>query len=386
MATSTEIRPTSSLDRPIPRSADPYYGDERMRHTIAAGQEIPFYREVLPLDTLVGMKRDQGLTVTGILPAFNEGTNDGTRKAPVEETIENLMGLHDAGLVDRFEVIFNGHDDTPEVVARAIEKYGNEALGFIYAPNVLGLYGHTTSLGKGGNLALATMFHPGSHDILPFIDTDCGMLPGQLQAIVSPLIEDPNTMLSLPMFERRTKAGNPDAKQHMQGGRITSFQLKPNFEMFFPHLNGLSQPIAGLYAGRGSALAEIDFPTDYRVETALIIESSMRHGADALAQVWCGVKEQDGHGTARLEEMAAQINNELFWQAHKWLGYPLPPNFDRAQRRVVNHTVAQNGHTELGIVTKTLQFRNIDPALTQPPPMERVGQVAQSMTRLFGVA
>lgn len=384
MVSIVENHPNRAHAEPKGWTADPYYSDERMHHQVGPDVSIPFYRKVLELEKLLDLKRTQGLNVIGVLPALNEGTNNGTRDAPIAETIENLMCMREKGLVDRFEVVCNGNDDTQQVVESAIDSYGDEALGFFYAPNLLSMYGLKGRQGKGGNLALATMMHPGPKDILVFIDTDCGMLPAQLQAIVSPLIEDPNVMLSLSMFERRTKAGNPDAPNHVEGGRVTSFQLQPNLEMFFPQLNGLSQPIAGLYAGRGSSLAKIEFPTDYRVETALIIESLMEHGSDALAQVWCGTKMQDGHGTQALRLMAAQINHEIFWQAHKHLGYPLPVGFIPGSRRAVNHTVTKKeGTVELGMSEIQLPIRNVAAPNTLESPHVLASQVSQCLVTLF---
>jgi glucosyl-3-phosphoglycerate synthase len=55
--------------------------------------------------------------------------------------------------------------------------------------------------------------------------------------------------------------------------------------MFWPHLAGLIQPLAGEYAGRRSVLEQVPFFTGYAVEMGLLIDVAERFGTKAIAQV-----------------------------------------------------------------------------------------------------
>lgn len=341
-----------------PFSGDPYYSDLEMKHTVRG--DIRFMREVREIGQLVDMKRAQGLNVHVVIPTFNEGTKPSTGVSSVGQTIDNLRELEGVGLVDDIIVFDSDSIDDTE------ERVRERGVPFIRTSSLLRKLGLGEIRGKGANLWASVLAHPGDNDLLVFCDADFGARPSQIQAIASPLIEDPNVKLSLSVFRRLTHQGNDDASTPaVQGGRVTRLMFKPAVTTFFPEAAHLIEPIAGLYAGRGSSLAESYFPTDYRVETALVIDTLMMYGPEALSQVYCGTKNQIGQTTPALERMARQIFHEVLSKVKQYHGIDLD-RFLSPEARIVQHPISQNGQAEIGSNVLNMRFVNLPAPATLP--------------------
>ena len=105
------------------------------------------------------------------------------------------------------------------------------------------------------------------------------MIPiSQLAAAVQP-----SATLALGMEARQLKAEGKLVSEG--GGRVTELTVRPLFNLFYPELSGMIQPLAGEYAGRRTALERVPFFTGYGVETGLLIDLFNEIGLNAIAQV-----------------------------------------------------------------------------------------------------
>ncbi|MBP7832180.1 MAG: hypothetical protein KA035_00195 [Candidatus Levybacteria bacterium] len=329
-----------------------WHNDPEMRFEAQA--QIPFLHEVLPIDQLLERKSEQGLKVHLVIPTLNEGTNPQTGLSSVGKTIDRLEGLRRVGLVDNVTVYDSSSVDDTEAVVRA------RGVDFQRTSDILEQHGMDGIRGKGANLWASVLAHHNPTDLLIFADADFNAKPSQIQAIVSPLIEDEAVQLSLSIFERKTRQGIKGADApSVQGGRVTELLWKPLVGAYFPEVNGLIQPIAGLYAGRGSSLAESYFPTDYRVETALVIDALMKYGEPGVSQVYCGIKDQEGQTIDNLGKMATQITHESMSKAQQYGRGFLQEGLLQPSRRLVQHPIHRNGHAVIGENTYDLQFVNL---------------------------
>jgi glucosyl-3-phosphoglycerate synthase len=79
------------------------------------------------------------------------------------------------------------------------------------------------------------------------------------------------------------------------------------FNLFFPELSGLIQPLSGEYAGRRSALERVPFFTGYGVETGLLIDLLNEFGLRAIAQVDLQERIHRNQSLAALSKMSFAI-------------------------------------------------------------------------------
>src|SRR5207302_8453882 len=88
------------------------------------------------------------------------------------------------------------------------------------------------------------------------------------------------------------------------GGRVTELTIRPLFNLFYPELSGMIQPLAGEYAGRRAALERMPFFTGYRVETGLLIDLFSDLGLHAIAQLDLQARIQRNQPLAALSHMS----------------------------------------------------------------------------------
>lgn len=343
---------------------DPARYDSEMKYELGEGVKVPFLKEVLPMKELLLLKEQQGLEICVVVPCKNEGTKHGQEKSNIGTTLDNLQPLKEAGLVDRLWVISNSTDDTEqEARSRGVE--------FSRAEDMLARQGRDHKPGKGTNLNLAATEYIKSNQLLVFCDADFGVKPSQIQGVLSPLIEDPNTQMSLAWMERLTKQGNENGPS-VTGGRATRFAFKPIMRTMYPELDGIQQPICGLYAARGSAVANVEFTNDYGIETALITQIADNHGAEAFAQTYCGEKSQIGQSNYKIEDMATQIANEFLDRGFKAGRRPVP-----VAGRTEFHIIQRPGEQKLITVEHIIYERD---RLSPPALVKGVARENQSQT------
>lgn len=248
------------------------------------------------IERLVDLKKDQDTSIAVSLPTLNE-----------EETIAKeiiliqteLMIKYD--LVDEIAVVDSGSEDRTREIA---EKYGASVY---LASNYLeeeGVY-----QGKGENLWKSLYLLEG--DIIVYIDADIkNIAPKFVYGLVGPLLENEDLGYSKGFYERPLQTG--ESSRTGGGGRVTEILIRPLFNLFFPRLSGLIQPLSGEYAGRREFLEKLPFFIGYGVETGLLIDISEKFGIEKIAQVDLDKRVHQNQDLQSLGQMAFGILQTFF--------------------------------------------------------------------------
>jgi glucosyl-3-phosphoglycerate synthase len=238
------------------------------------------YRD-FPAARLVTAKR--GRRVSVCLPARNEAETIGATVA----TIYRILML-DYPVVDELVVIDDGSTDaTAEVAAAA-------GATVVTAADVLPEYG--TEHGKGQ--AMWRAVHVTSGEIVVFCDADIQRFdPGFVLGLVGPLVTRDDVSFVKGYYDRPLD-GRPG-----EGGRVTELMARPLISVFFPHLAGLHQPLAGECAARRDVLEAVPFVGGYGVDLGLLIDVTEQFGPAGLVQ--CDLGERV-HRNRSLNELGVQ--------------------------------------------------------------------------------
>lgn len=220
------------------------------------------------LEWLVGLKREQNVTISLALPALNE-----------EETVGNVIRTVKGALMDQTplldEIVLidsNSTDRTREIAA------GLGVPVYIHQ-EVLPEYG--ARRGKGE--ALWKSLYVTRGDIIVWIDTDIvNIHPRFVYGVIGPLLVNPSLLYVKGFYQRPLRDGN--TLQAGGGGRVTELTARPLINLFYPELSGIIQPLSGEYGGRRRALERLPFFSGYGVEIGMLIEVLEKFGLSAIAQ------------------------------------------------------------------------------------------------------
>jgi glycosyltransferase involved in cell wall biosynthesis/nucleotide-binding universal stress UspA family protein len=245
-------------DRPIAFVVDRWFAENTFHS-----------REFQDLERLYALKQEQGVSISLGLPALNEEETVGD----VIQTVKAAL-MEQIPLLDEIVLIDSGSEDgTREIAADlGIPVYIHQ--------EILPQYG--AFRGKGEALWKSLYVLKG--DIVGWIDTDISNIhPRFVFGILGPLLRQPKVKYVKGFYRRPLK----DANKYVAGGggRVTELTARPFFNLFFPELSGLIQPLSGEYAGRRAALEQMPFFTGYGVETGLLIDILNEFGLESLAQV-----------------------------------------------------------------------------------------------------
>lgn len=246
------------IDRPVALVVDKWFA-ENTYHS----------REFADLGRLVALKKGQGLTISLGLPALNE-----------EKTVGNVIRTIKTTLMDEYELL-----DEIVLIDSGSFDYTREIATDLGIPvyvhqEILPQYG--AYRGKGE--ALWKSLYVLSGDIVAWIDTDISNIhPRFVFGILGPLLRQPNIQYVKGFYRRPLREG--DKYIAGGGGRVTELTARPFFNLFYPELSGMIQPLSGEYAARRSAVERLPFYTGYGVETGLLIDILEEFGLGALAQV-----------------------------------------------------------------------------------------------------
>ena len=390
------------------RTADPYNDREDMKLCVEGG-EIPFQHEVAPLSILRDQIREKELHPIIVLPAYGpegtrfdeppkkprrlrrnglEETEQGyrLRRSNIEDTIRAVSPALEHGLARDILVVTNHAPGVDDDVYETAARMGVSAW---QAEDELARLGLDNAAGKGVNLWLSNIYAMERAQelgidpqklLLVYCDTDflSGELRGSgsrrkpytvedqsdrglalMQGILSPLVMEDDAILSLPIFQRVTKGGNP-AGADQQGGRVTKLSFRQAVGQYLEEASGLISPIAGLYAVRPAAFVESPIPNRYGVETAYVMDGlvKQRSGEGTVRQVYCGTKSQVGQGYGGLSDMSAQIVTTAAERAQ----------MHQLQRQPVSHMVDYAfGKNQEGRVTVTPVVRRVDNGVMPAP-------------------
>ncbi|MBI4277648.1 MAG: glucosyl-3-phosphoglycerate synthase [Armatimonadetes bacterium] len=225
-------------------------------------------REFADLDRLVDLKRRAGVTVSLGLPTLNEEATIGSIIATLRDALMQRVPL-----LDEIVVIDSGSQDQTVEIARDLDVP-------VYQHAEI-LPQHGTFRGKGE--ALWKSLHVLRGDLVAWVDTDIrNMHPQFVYGLLGPLLTQPRLLYVKGYYRRPIQVGS--AVYETGGGRVTELTARPLFNLFFPELSGLIQPLSGEYAGRREALEQVPFFTGYGVEVGLLIDLWQRFGLEAIAQ------------------------------------------------------------------------------------------------------
>jgi glucosyl-3-phosphoglycerate synthase len=156
---------------------------------------------------------------------------------------------------------------------------------------------------RGKGEALWKSLHVLKGDLIAWVDTDvANMHPRFVYGLIGPLLREPRIAYVKGYYHRPLKIGN--TLQHEGGGRVTELTIRPLFNLFFPLLSGLVQPLAGEYAGRREVLERLPFFSGYGVETGLLIDLLEEYGLSSIGQVSLGERVHRNQSLANLSLMA----------------------------------------------------------------------------------
>ncbi|MBM3124467.1 MAG: glucosyl-3-phosphoglycerate synthase [Chloroflexi bacterium] len=225
--------------------------------------------EFRQLKDLVALKREQNLTISLALPSLNEQETVGR----VITRIRNSLMKH-VPLLDEMVLIDSNSSDRTRAIAKKL------GVPVHIHQEVLPDYG--ARRGKGEALWKSLFITRG--DILMWIDTDIvNIHPRFVYGILGPLLINPQVQFVKGFYRRPLRVG--EKMQAGGGGRVTELTARPLFNLFYPELSGVVQPLSGEYAGRRSALEQLPFFSGYGVETGLLIDIYEKFGLQAIAQV-----------------------------------------------------------------------------------------------------
>jgi glucosyl-3-phosphoglycerate synthase len=244
-------------------------------------------------DALLRAKRERELVVSVCVPALNEEATVGI----IVEAIRTHL-MEDVPLVDELAVIDSASTDGTVTAARAAgaDVYQDREI----LPEV------EPFAGKGEALWKSLFVLRG--DVILWLDADItNFHPRFVFGPLGPILTDPDVGY-VKSFYRRPLGGEA-GKEHatLEGGRVTELAARPLISMFWPHLAGLIQPLAGEYAGLRSILEQVPFCTGYGVEVGLLIDIAERFGIDVMAQVDLEQRTHRNRPIGELSRMAFAV-------------------------------------------------------------------------------
>lgn len=243
------------------------------------------------ISKLIDLKKKKKLKISLGLPTLNE-------EKTIAKEIVILKGelMENYPLLDEIAVIDSGSDDNTCQIA---QQFGAKTyLSKDILPN------HKSVRGKGENLWKSLMVLKG--DIIVWVDADIHNIhPRFVYGLVGPLLKYDNLGFVKAFYDRPISWGTEKSKSG--GGRVTELLVRPFFNMFFPELAGIIQPLAGEYAGRRNILEKIPFYVGYGVETGMLIDICSKFGIDIIAQVDLEQRIHRNQSTQSLGRMAFGI-------------------------------------------------------------------------------
>ena len=254
------------------------------------------HSEYSDVEELVRSKESQGLKISVCLPTLNVVDTVGECLRVLRE---ELVERH--GLIDQLCVIDSRSSDGTLEVARA------QGAEIFFDDEIL--TGLEPASGKGE--ALWKSLYALDGDIIVWVDSDIeNMHPRFVYGLVGPLLADETVGYVKACYERPLREGGE--LKPSGGGRVTELTVRPMFNLFYPQLAGLVQPLSGEYAGRRSVLESVPFFTGYGVEAGLLIDILDAYGPDCIAQTDVEVRIHHNQPIAALSKMSFGIMQTLF--------------------------------------------------------------------------
>ena len=294
VATGSDLLPHSpppiKEDNPIAVVVDTWFAENTFHS-----------REFADLERLVSLKESQNLTVSLGLPALNEAKTVGK----VIQTVKTAL-MDEIPLLDEIVLIDSGSIDYTREIAMDL------GIPVHIHHEILPKFG--AFHGKGE--ALWKSLHILKGDIIAWIDTDIKNIhPRFVYGILGPLLFNSHVQYVKGFYRRPLREG--DKTLAGGGGRVTELTTRPFFNLFFPELSGVIQPLSGEYAGRRQALEKLPFFYGYGVETGLMIDLLDEYGLNSIAQVDLQERIHHNQPLPSLSKMSFAIMQVVFSRLEK---------------------------------------------------------------------
>ncbi len=248
-------------------------------------------KEFADIERLVALKKSQNLKISLCLPALNEEATLGDVITSVKTELYDKYPLLD-------EILLIDSSSTDRTVEIARE------LGVPVHVHQQILPEQGARRGKGE--ALWKSLYVAQGDIIVWIDTDIkNPDPRFVYGLVGPLLKEQRIQYVKGYYRRPIQVG--DAVYETGGGRVTELTARPLFNLFFPELSGIIQPLAGEYAGRRTCLEQLPFFTGYGVETGHLLDLLERFSLAAIGQVNLSARHHRNQELGALSQMAFAI-------------------------------------------------------------------------------
>ncbi|PZS09962.1 MAG: glucosyl-3-phosphoglycerate synthase, partial [Chloroflexi bacterium] len=247
--------------------------------------------EFRSLRELVELKHRRGVTVSLALPTLNEEKTVGRILTTVKRRL-----MDECPLIDEMVVIDSDSTDRTREIATdlGVPVYNH--------PQILPDCG--SYVGKGEALWKSLQVTTG--DIVVWIDSDITRIhPKFVYGLVGPLLSEPRLGFVKGFYRRPLNLGGQ--RLTTGGGRVTELTARPLINLFYPHLSGLVQPLAGEMAGRRDVLESVPFFTGYGVETGLLIDILDQFGLRSIAQTDLEYRIHRNQSLLSLSKMAFAI-------------------------------------------------------------------------------
>ncbi len=244
----------------------------------------------------IAAERERTLAVC--VPARDEA-------ATIGSVVDVLVGLREAGVIDEVIVVDDSADGTAAIARDAgADVHDQSSL----LPHLGRVQGKGDALWRSLTVTQA--------DVVCFLDGDtrdfteafpCGLL--------GPLCRPGPLRMAKGAFRRPWDAGGGAAVLPHGGGRVTELCARPLLNRFFPQLAGMSQPLAGEVAAERSLLESLPFATGYATDVALLLDAWALVGAEGLAEVDLGARQNRHRPLDELGPMAAAVTEAILRRA-----------------------------------------------------------------------
>jgi glucosyl-3-phosphoglycerate synthase len=244
-----------------------------------------------PVDALLAAKGRNGSTISLVVPARDEAETVGPIVARLKRSV-----MDEVPLVD--ELVLIDSDSVDRTAAVAADAGATVYRSKDIAPE-LGSY-------EGKGEAMWKSLFVTSGDILVFVDGDLTHWGSHfVTGLLGPLLLEPETKLVRAAYTRARTA--PGETETALGGRLTELVARPLISLYWPHIAGVAQPLAGEWAARRELLERLTIPVGYGIELSTLLDTVELHGLDSVAQVHLGVRAHRHRSDADMALAATEL-------------------------------------------------------------------------------
>jgi glucosyl-3-phosphoglycerate synthase len=254
------------------------------------------HTDFLPLLRYLEKKRKAGLTVSVVIPTYNEAATIGAIVAIAKKKL-----MDELPLIDEIVVMDSNSTDNTAGIARAAGA-AVHSIDEVLAPC-------GPIFGKGAAIWKSLFTITG--DIIVCIDADIlNFGPHFIYGLIGPFLENRETLFAKAYYSRPLKIG--DTVHENYGGRVTEILVRPLLSAFAPELAALYQPLSGEYAFLREPIESVPFSSGYGVEIGLIFDLHKKFGMDRFAQVDMGTRIHRNRPVNELGKMSFGIMQTMF--------------------------------------------------------------------------